>query len=428
MAGTGGATENGRAKNFWTAAKQRLHKKAVFGPAFFLASLLFGNPADAGTVKSVTTAHDKVVIEFDDFVSKASVFGLAGPNRIAIDIAGATAGGAIQPGGAFKNVRQGQFTSDTARLVLDLDYPAKINGGSFSADGKTLTLSLVATTAAGFLDWLGLGRKDYDPPAGARAKKLSKYEVTAPIGKAGSRGLPKIYGPADPRLPLVVIDAGHGGHDPGAISPHGGAREKEVTLAISKLIRDELVKTGRVRVALTRENDSFIVLQDRYGIARKLNADLFMSIHADAAENQSARGGSVYTLSEVASDREAQKLAARQNKANIINGVDLGGEDVNVSSILIDLTQRETMNISANFAKLLLREAAPNMTLRSNAHHFASFIVLKAPDTPSVLFETGYLTNAEDAAFLSTAAGRQSVARSVASAVQAHFAKQLVSE
>jgi N-acetylmuramoyl-L-alanine amidase len=416
------------AKKIWTAWPQQLHKTAMFGSAFFLASLLFGEPADAGTVKSVTTGHDKVVIEFDDVVSKASVFGLAGPNRIAIDIAGATVGKATPAAGAFKNVRQGQFTSDTARLVLDLDYPAKVSGGSFSADGKTLTLSVISTTAAGFLDWLGLGRKDFDPPEMFRAKKVSKYEVTAPIGKAGARGLPQIYGPADGRLPLVVIDAGHGGHDPGAISPHGGAREKEVTLAIAKAIRDELVKTGRVRVALTRDGDSFIKLQDRYGIARKLNADLFMSIHADAAENQSARGGSVYTLSEVASDREAQKLAASQNKADIINGVNLGGADVNVSSILIDLTQRETMNISAGFAKLLLRESEPNMTLRSNAHHFASFVVLKAPDTPSVLFETGYLTNAQDAAFLTTAAGRQSVARSVSSAVQAHFARQLVTE
>ena len=152
---------------------------------------------------------------------------------------------------------------------------------------------------------------------------------------------------------------------------------------------------------------------------------MFMSIHADAAENQSARGGSVYTLSEVASDREAQRLAARENKANIINGVDLGGADINVSSILIDLTQRETMNVSANFARLLIREATPNLTLRSTAHHFASFVVLKAPDMPSVLFETGYLTNVDDAATLTSASGRLKVARSVSSAVQAHFARRL---
>ncbi len=414
------------AKKFWTAGGQQLHKPVMFAPAFFLASLFMGGPADAGTIKSVTTDHDKVVITFDDVVNKASVFGLAGPNRIAIDLVGATVGGASPAGGAFKNVRQGQFDPNTARLVLDLDYPAKVGGGSFSADGKTLTLSVIPTTAAGFLDWLGLGRKDFDPPESFRSKKVSQYEVTAPIAKAGSmRGLPKIYGPADARLPLVVIDAGHGGHDPGAISPHGGAREKDVTLAIARATRDELLKTGRVRVALTRDGDSFIVLQDRFGIARKMKADLFMSIHADSAENQTARGGSVYTLSEVASDREAQRFAARENKSDIINGVNLGGADVNVSSILIDLTQRETMNVSAGFAKLLLREAEPNMVLRGTAHKFASFIVLKAPDTPSVLFETGFLSNADDAAFLTTGAGRQSVARSISSAVQAHFARRV---
>lgn len=408
---------------FWTACTRQLHKSAMFAPAFFLASLLFGGTADAGTIQSVTADSEHVTIRFDDVVNKASVFALAGPNRVAIDIAGATVGGQISGEGAFKQVRQGQFDADTARLVLDLDYPVKVTGGAFSADGKSLTLSIIPTTAAGFLEWLGFGRKDYNPPEAFRSKKSSRYEVSAPIGKSG--GLPKIYGPADARLPLVVIDAGHGGHDPGAISPHGGAREKDVTLAIARSIRDELLKSGRVRVALTREGDSFIVLQDRYGIARKMKADLFMSIHADSAENQSARGGSVYTLSEVASDREAQRLAARENKADIINGVNLGGADVNVSSILIDLTQRETMNVSAGFAKLLIREATPNLALRSTAHKFASFIVLKAPDTPSVLFETGYLSNAEDAALLTSKTGQQNVARSVSSAIQAHFARRL---
>jgi N-acetylmuramoyl-L-alanine amidase len=414
------------AKKFWTAGIQRMHKTVMFAPAFFLASLLFGHSADAGTIRSVTTDHNQLTIQFDDLVDKASVFALAGPNRIAIDISGATVGKAEPVAGAFKSIRQGQFATDTARLVLDLDYPVKVSSGQFAADGKSVSFSIIPTTAAGFLEWLGLGRKDFTPPELFRAKQQSRYEVSAPIGKGtAARGMPKIYGPADARLPLVVIDAGHGGHDPGAISPHGGMREKDVTLAIAKSVRDELLKTGRVRVALTRDGDSFIVLQDRYGIARKMKADLFMSIHADSAENQSARGGSVYTLSEVASDREAQRLASRENKADIINGVNLGGADVNVSSILIDLTQRETMNVSAGFAKLLVREAGVNMKLRSDAHHFASFVVLKAPDTPSVLFETGYLTNADDAAFLTSASGRQTVARSVSSAIQAHFARRL---
>ena len=259
-----------------------------------------------------------------------------------------------------------------------------------------------------------------EPPKG-------RYEVSAPIKPAASKGLPKISGPADDKLPLVVIDAGHGGHDPGAISPHGGKREKDVTLAVAKAVRTEMLKSGRVRVALTRDSDKYLVLEDRYEIARRMNADLFISIHADSAENQEAGGATVYTLSEVASDRQAQRLAARENRANIINGVNLGETDANVSSILIDLTQRETMNVSADFAKLLLREAKPNMRLSSKSHRFASFIVLKAPDTPSVLFETGYLTNADDVAFLSTAEGQQRVARSVASAIQVHFARRLAS-
>jgi N-acetylmuramoyl-L-alanine amidase len=417
-------------KNIWTLAAQRLHKTGMFAPAVFLASLFFGQPAEAGTIQSVSATSDSITIRFDDVVNKASFFGLAGPNRIAIDIVDGKIGGGLNGEGAFKAMRQGQFDANTARLVLDLDFPAKVTGGSFSADGKSLTLSIMPTTIAGFLEWLGLGRKDITPPEGARSQaKPSRYQVSAPIGKAGSaRGLPRIYGPADARLPLVVIDAGHGGHDPGAISPHNGAREKDVTLGIARAIRDELLKSGRVRVALTRDGDSFIVLQDRYGIARRLKADLFMSVHADSAENQTARGGSVYTLSEVASDREAQRLASRENKADIINGVNLGGADVNVSSILIDLTQRETMNVSAGFAKLLLREAEPNIKLRGTAHRFASFVVLKAPDTPSVLFETGYLSNAEDAAFLSSSAGRQKVAVSVSSAVQAHFARRVVAD
>ena len=251
-----------------------------------------------------------------------------------------------------------------------------------------------------------------------------RYEVTAPIRVGTARGLPDIAGPSDGSLPLVIIDAGHGGHDPGAVSPHGGMREKDVTLAIARTIRSELLKTGRVRVALTRDSDTFLVLKDRYGLARKMRADLFISIHADSAPSMTATGGTVYTLSEVASDREAQRLASRENKSDIINGVNLGGTDANVSSILIDLTQRETMNVSAGFAKLLMREARPKMRLRTNSHRFASFIVLKAPDMPSVLFETGYLSNIDDVAFLSSVEGQQKVGQSVASAIQIHFARR----
>lgn len=253
-----------------------------------------------------------------------------------------------------------------------------------------------------------------------------RYSVTVPIGKPEPAvPLPAIAGPADPRLPLVVLDPGHGGHDPGAISPHTGKREKDVTLALARAIRDELVATGRVRVALTRSDDRFLVLEERYGIARRLKADLFISLHADASPSQEAHGASVYTLAEVASDREAARLAARENRSNVINGVDLGAHDSTVSSILLDLAQRETMNVASEFARLLHREASDNMDFRTTAHRFASFVVLKAPDTPSVLFETGFLSNEDDAKFLSSAEGRRKIARGVREAVQIHFAKRI---
>ncbi len=412
-------------RKFWTGRPTKSHKIKMLSSVLFAAMSFTMSPALAGTILKVSASDGAVVIQFDDVVNKASVFALTGPDRIAVDVMGATIGSSSLAGGQVAKVRQGQFDSDTARVVLELASPVIFKGGSFSVDGKSLRLNLQQATVSG---GLGRGKTEIVPPLAFRAEPPKrKYEVSAPIKAGASKSLPKISGPADGTLPLVVIDAGHGGHDPGAVSPHGGQREKEITLAIAKAVQREMLKSGRVRVALTRDADKFLVLQDRYEIARKMNADLFVSIHADSAESQNATGGTVYTLSEVASDREAQRLAARENKANIINGVNLGGADANVSSILIDLTQRETMNVSADFAKLLLREAKPNMRMRSNSHRFASFIVLKAPDTPSILFETGYLSNLSDVEFLSSTEGQQKVARSLANAIQIHFARRLAS-
>ncbi len=223
----------------------------------------------------------------------------------------------------------------------------------------------------------------------------------------------------------MVIDPGHGGFDPGAIGADTGLREKDVTLKIAKAIRDELLRSGRARVALTREDDRFLVLQERYGIARKLHADLFISIHCDSVEAGEASGATVYTLSEVASDKEAARLAARENKADIISGVNLASTSRDISSILIDLTQRETMNNSAQFARLLGREAKPLMPIKPNFHRMASLMVLKAPDMPSILFETGYISNPRDAAFLNSPSGRQAIAESVRRAVEVHFARRI---
>ena len=396
-------------------------------PAMLFAALpICASPAMGGTVQKISAQDGAVIVQFDGVVDRADVFTLAAPDRIAIDVSGATAGQSAFAGGSVHNIRQRQFSADTARIVLDLAEPAVVTNGNFSADGKSLRLSLRPVPLTEFSGTVARGKTQIIPPAAFRADPPKRrYEVTAPIRVNVGKGLPVVSGPADDSLPLVVIDAGHGGHDPGAISPHGGQLEKDVTLAIAKSVRNEILKSGRVRVALTRDTDKFIVLQDRFQLARKLRADLFISIHADSAESPEATGGTVYTLSEVASDREAQRLAARENKANIINGVNLGGADANVSSILIDLTQRETMNVSADFAKLLLREAAPNMRIRGNSHRFASFIVLKAPDTPYVLFETGYLSNEADVTFLASQSGQGKVARALANAIQVHFARRI---
>lgn len=396
-------------------------------PAMLFAALpICASPAMGGTVQKISAQDGAVIVQFDGVVDRADVFTLAAPDRIAIDVSGATAGQSAFAGGSVQNIRQRQFSAETARIVLDLAEPAVVTNGNFSADGKSLRLSLRPVPLTEFSGTIARGKTQIIPPAAFRADPPKRrYEVTAPIRVNVGKGLPVVSGPADDSLPLVVIDAGHGGHDPGAISPHGGQLEKDVTLAIAKSVRNEMLKSGRVRVALTRDTDKFIVLQDRFQLARKLRADLFISIHADSAESPEATGGTVYTLSEVASDREAQRLAARENKANIINGVNLGGADANVSSILIDLTQRETMNVSADFAKLLFREAAPNMRIRGNSHRFASFIVFKAPDTPSALFETGYLSNEADVTFLASQSGQGKVARALANAIQVHFARRI---
>lgn len=240
---------------------------------------------------------------------------------------------------------------------------------------------------------------------------------------APSIALPPVQGPADRNRPLVVIDAGHGGHDPGATNPALGLREKDLTLALALAIRDELLRTGRIRVALTRSDDRFLVLQERYGIARQLGAKLFISVHADAADTPDAHGATIYTLSDVASDREAARLAAHENRSNIIGGVDLSGTSSTVGNILIDLTQRETMEASSRFAGLLHREAVKHFPFRDPPHRFASLVVLKSPDTPSVLFEAGYISNDGDARWLTTRDGQLQIAKGVAAAISVHFAR-----
>jgi len=413
----------------WTAKDRARHKRRMLESLALGCAMLVASPAQSGSLSAIDVSGDRVTLRFDDQVDGASAFLLDGPRRIALDINGGQVGRGRYVGEnpVIAAVRQGQLSDGTARVVLDLSAPARLGRPSIAPDGKSLSFSLQQISDEGFRAAVGKGRLRFDGAADMAArpqKRLHSISVAIPPAARGV-ALPRIEGPRDGTRPLVVIDAGHGGHDPGAVNSEMGKREKDVTLAVAQALRDQLVKGGRVRVALTRDDDRFLVLQERYGIARKLGADLFISIHADAAENPQAQGATVYTLSETASDREAARLAARENKADIINGVNLGEQSGDVSSILIDLTQRESMNVSASFARLLQREASPYVPFRSAYHRFASLMVLKAPDTPSVLFETGYISNAEDAAFLSSREGQQKIARGVARAIEVHFARKL---
>jgi N-acetylmuramoyl-L-alanine amidase len=217
--------------------------------------------------------------------------------------------------------------------------------------------------------------------------------------------------------PIVVIDAGHGGRDPGAISVSGQIREKELTLVLAQALRDELVKRGRVRVAMTRDDDRYLTLEDRAAVARRLNAAMFVSIHIDSAANPLARGASVYSLSDVASDAEAARLAARENV-----DADRGAGSGPVDMILADLAMRSQMSASADLASRLVGKAAGRVELRPNPHRFAAFHVLRRADAPAVLFEAGYLSNADDELLLRNPDERSKMVLALAQAIEADVA------
>lgn len=240
--------------------------------------------------------------------------------------------------------------------------------------------------------------------------------------------LPAIAGPDDPTRPLVVLDAGHGGRDPGSIGEDAnGAQilEKDITLAIVLALRDKLIEGGGIRVALTREDDSIVTLGQRPEIARQLGADLFLSIHADSAGVRSdVAGASIYTLSNEASSEAAARFAERENSADRVNGVEIEGQSEEVSTILVELSQQRTQEDATDFAGLIAREGEARLYFHPQARRSAALAVLRAPDVPGVLFESGFVTNASDRARLTTEEGRQEYAEVLARAIRVYFARR----
>lgn len=235
-------------------------------------------------------------------------------------------------------------------------------------------------------------------------------------------GLPEIAGPQDGARPLVVIDPGHGGFDSGARGTE--IFEKDITLGLARSLRDALVGTGTIRVALTRDEDRFISLEERVDIARRLGADLFLSIHADSAgEAGDVTGASIYILSEEASSVEAARFAEAENRADMIGGVELASNDEAVDSILFELSQRRARELAAQFAGLIEREGQGALTFHPQPRRSASLVVLRSPEMPSVLYEAGFVSNEDEARELSSAEGRARFAGAMTSAIRVFFVR-----
>ena len=219
----------------------------------------------------------------------------------------------------------------------------------------------------------------------------------------------------------IAIDPGHGGADPGASSADH-VREKDVVLAFGLALKKKLEMTGHYAVVMTRDDDTFIPLPDRAKMAREIKADLFIAIHADKLDDPSVRGTTIYTVSDKASDAVAEALAQKENRADVISGMDLGNQKADVANMLINLAQRESKSQAVMFAKQAVNEIRPVTELTSKPVRSAAFVVLKAPDVPSVLVELGYLSNSVDKTMLLSPKWRGDMADALTRAVEQHFA------
>jgi N-acetylmuramoyl-L-alanine amidase len=350
-------------------------------------------------------------------------FALADPYRVVVDVPQVSfqlpAGTGTAGRGLVKAFRFGMVMPGGSRIVLDLAGPARITNSYVleAANGQPprLVLELAEVDRTAFVQSLAAdGRPELRPAIADTADTAAAASV-------------KPAAPPDLR-PVVVIDPGHGGLDNGTQA--GGESEKtekNLVLGFGLALRDRIEKAGKYRVVMTRTDDTFIPLADRVKIARNHSAALFVSIHADALPRREgdAQGATIYTLSDKASDSEAERLAEAENKADAIGGVNLTEEPHDVADILIDLAQRETRNFSNRFARLLMGEMKTTVRMHKHPLKSAGFKVLKAPDVPSVLIELGYVSNKGDLEHLVSENWRARTVGSMAQAIDTFFAKRL---
>jgi N-acetylmuramoyl-L-alanine amidase len=360
-------------------------------------------------------SHTRFVLDLSREVN-VRVFTLADPYRVVIDLPetdwpetdrdGPRASG-TDGRGLVKGYRYGLFRPGNSRLVVDMTGPAKVarifNLKPGNDKGHRLVVDLAPVSRTDFLTTAGWPKEALEP-------RVASDPV--PLRQPSQEPKRSRY--------IVAIDAGHGGIDPGAVG-RSGLREKTVSLGVAQRLKKTLMATGRYDVVMTRDSDIFHSLRDRVAIARKAKADLFISLHADTIKNRSVRGAAIYTLSENASDKEAGELASKENRSDIIAGVDTSEVSSEISIILIELSQREAKNRSAHFAELLTPQMAKKTKLLRNTHRFAGFRVLKAPDVPSVLIELGYMSNRDDEKNLRSSAWQNGMAAAIASGVDDYF-------
>jgi N-acetylmuramoyl-L-alanine amidase len=365
----------------------------------------------------------RFVLDLDKAIAFRA-FALADPYRVVVDIPQVSfrlaAGTGSAGRGLIKAFRYGLVMPGGSRIVFDLTGPAKIANSYVldAANGQPpkLVIEFEEVDRTTFVQLLSPdSRPQLKPTMADAADTAVAPEPAAP---------PKP--PAQPDLrPVVVIDPGHGGIDNGTQA--GGEAEKILVLGFGLALRDRIEKSGKYRVVMTRTDDTFIPLADRVRIARNQSAALFVSIHADALPRGEgdARGATIYTLSDRASDAEAERLAEAENKADAIGGVNLTEEPTEVADILIDLAQRETRTFSNRFARLLMGEMKNTVRMHKHPLKSAGFRVLKAPDVPSVLIELGYVSNKGDLEHLVSENWRTRTVGSMAQAIDAFFAKRL---
>jgi N-acetylmuramoyl-L-alanine amidase len=342
-------------------------------------------------------------------------FTLADPYRVVIDIPQVNFQLPPKTGelgrGVVKAFRYGLVMPGGSRIVIDLTGPVRVAKAFVldPAEGQParMVVDLTAVDRETFLRAAAIDNRlprTADPPPPRRDRDGQ---------------------PADSR-PVVVLDPGHGGIDTGTHAP-SGELEKTLVLEFATLLRDKLEKTGKYRVVMTRTDDTFVELGERVRFARLRQAQLFVSIHCDALARGEgeAEGATIYTLSDKASDAEAQRLADAENRADVIAGVNLAAESNDIADILIDLAQRETRSFSAHFARQVVGELRTAARLHKNPLKSAGFRVLKAPDVPSVLIELGYVSNAGDMKQLVSESWRARAGDAIAHAVHTYFATRL---